>query len=95
MPNLKSTLHAKRGAAVESVCLNYNCFFRRMLIKVNGATVEDISNLGRLESQIAMFVSTNKKRNWGDAAIGWATLTDSGIDDLPKILGATSSVRVT
>ena len=42
-----------------------SCFFRRMLIKVNGATVEDISNLGRLESQIAMFVNTNKKKKLG------------------------------
>ena len=67
-----------------------SCFFRRMILKVNGATVEDISNLGRLESQIAMFVSTNKKRNWGDAGSGWQTLTDSGIDSLPKIIAANS-----
>ena len=72
-----------------------SCFFRRMVLKVNGATVEDISNVGRLESQIAMYVSTNKKRNWGDAGSGWATLTDSGIDGLPKTIASNSSVRVT
>jgi len=71
-----------------------SCWFRRMVIKVNGATCEDIQNLGRLEQQISMFVSTNKKRNWGDAAVGWTTLTDAGIDALPKTVAANSSVRV-
>ena len=59
-------------------------WFRRMIIKVNGATCEDISNLGRMEEQISRFVSTNKRRNWGDAGHGWQTLTDISTDAVAK-----------
>ena len=42
-------------------------WFRRAIIRVNGATVDGVMHLNRLEEQISRFVSTNKKRNWGDA----------------------------
>ncbi len=69
-------------------------WWRRLIIKVNGAVVEDISNLARLEQQISMFVSTNKKRNWGDVGSGWEVLTDKGTDALPKVIGTSEKVKV-
>ena len=63
-----------------------HCWFRRMIIKCNGSTVEDINNLSRIEEQITRFVSTNKRRNWGDAGHGWETLTDAGTDALSKTI---------
>ena len=71
-----------------------HCWWRRLIIKVNGATVEDISNLSRLEEQITRFTSTNKRRNWGDAGTGWATLTDKGTDAISKPIGANGVVNV-
>ena len=70
-------------------------WFRRLIIKVNGTTCEDQNNLARTERQIEMFVSKNKRRNWGDAGSGWEVLTDSGIDALPKVIPAGGSKRVT
>ena len=70
-------------------------WFRRMMIKVNGATAEDINFLSRMEEQISRFVSTNKRRNWGDAGHGWATLTDLGTDAVSREIIATGSQRVT
>ena len=70
-------------------------WFRRLVIKVNGATVEDINFLSRMEEQISRFVSTNKRRNWGDAGHGWATLTDLGTDALSKEIAANGFQRVT
>lgn len=63
-----------------------HCWWRRMIIKVNGAQCEDISNLSRIEEQISRFASTNKRRNWGDIGSGWATLTDAGVDALPATI---------
>ena len=34
------------------------CWFRRLVMKVNGAVVEDISELSRVEQQISLFLST-------------------------------------
>jgi hypothetical protein len=56
-----------------------HCWFRRAIIRVNGATVDDVMHLNRLEEQISRFVSNNKKRNWGDAGHGWETLNDEGV----------------
>ncbi len=72
-----------------------SCWFRRMIVKVNGATVEDVQNTNKLEQQISMFVATNKKRNWGDIGSGWENLTDAGTDALPKTIPAAASKRVT
>ena len=72
-----------------------HCWWRRMIIKVNGATVEDINNLSRLEEQITRFTSTNKRRNWGDAGTGWATLTDKGVDAISKPIAASGTADVT
>jgi hypothetical protein len=66
-----------------------------MILKVNGATVEDISHLSRLEEQISRFVSTNKRRNWGDAGHGWLSLTDLSTDAVSKEIPANGSQRVT
>ena len=68
-------------------------WFRRLIVKVNGATVEDISHLSRIEEQISRFVSSSKKRNWGDAAHGWTTLTTS--DAVSKEIIANGFQRVT
>ena len=38
-------------------------WFRRLILKVNGATVEDINHLSRLEEQITRFCGTNTRRN--------------------------------
>jgi hypothetical protein len=72
-----------------------HCWFRRLIIKCNGSTVEDIMHLSRVEEQMTRFVSTNKRRNWGDAGHGWEELTDAGIDALSKPIGVGGSQRVT
>ena len=72
-----------------------HCWFRRMVIKVNGATVEDVNFLSRIEEQISRFVSTNKKRNWGDAGHGWAALTDLSTDAVSKEIAISGFQRVT
>ena len=46
-------------------------WFRRLVLKVNGAVVEDISELSRVESQLCMFISREKKKNLGDCGTGW------------------------
>ena len=48
-----------------------HCWFRRLVLKVNGATVEDITELSRVESQLCMFISREKKKNLGDCGTGW------------------------
>ena len=48
-----------------------HCWFRRMVIKCNGATVEDITELSRVESQLSMFLSREKKKNLGDCGENW------------------------
>ncbi len=53
-------------------------FWRRLRISVNGCVVDDISNLSRCEEQISRFLSTNKRRNMGDAGFGWDVLDDNG-----------------
>ena len=70
-------------------------FWRRMIIKYSGATVEDISHVNRLEAQIANFASCNKKRDYGSAAFGWQTLTDEGIDGLAMPIPAGGKKNVT
>ena len=70
-------------------------FWRRMIIKVSGATVEDISHVNRLEAQIANFAGTNKKRDYGNAAFGWQTLTDEGIDGTAMPIPATQTKNAT
>jgi hypothetical protein len=44
-----------------------HCWWRRAIIKINGAVCEDVNFLSRVEEQISRFVSTSKRRNWGDA----------------------------
>ena len=70
-------------------------WFRRMVIKVNGATCEDVNFLSRIEEQISRFVSTNKRRNWGDAGHGWAALTDLSTDAVSKEIATSGFQRVT
>ena len=69
--------------------------WRRMIIKVSGATVEDISHVNRLEAQIANFAGTNKKRDYGNAAFGWEALTDEGVDGIAMPIFANQSKNVT
>ena len=61
---------------------------------LNGTVLEDISHLSRIEEQISRFVSTNKRRNYGDVGSGWETLTDAGIDALPKAIDGQHSKKV-
>jgi hypothetical protein len=72
-----------------------HCYFRRMVIKVNGAVVDDISNLSRTESQMSMFLSTQKKKNLGDCGTGWANGTDEGTDFVARAIPAAGSKRCT
>jgi hypothetical protein len=72
-----------------------HCWWRRMVVKINGAVVDDLNFLSRLEEQISRFVSTNKRRNWGDAGHGWATLTDDSTDAASKDIAYRGSQRVT
>ena len=69
-------------------------FWRRLRVTCNGAVVDDISNLSRVEEQISRFMSTNKRRNMGDAGFGWAQLTDGG-DQLSQEVRSQRAVRVT
>ena len=69
-------------------------WFRRAIICVNGCTVDDVMHLNRLEEQISRFVSTNKKRNWGDAGHGWSTLGDNGVG-ISKVIKKGQERRVT
>jgi len=66
-----------------------------MVIKVNGATVDDITELSRVESQLSMFLSTQKKRNLGDCGTGWATGSDVGTDFLARHIPVNGSRRCT
>ena len=50
---------------------------------MNGATVEDITELSRVESQLSMFLSTQKKQNLGACGTGW----HAGIDALASTSG--------
>eukprot|EP00973_Karenia_brevis_P063747 8862281-Karenia_brevis.AAC.1 len=70
-----------------------HCWWRRAIVKVNGATVEDVNHLSRLEEQVTRFCATNKRRNWGDAGTGWETLTDLSIDAVSKSIPRKSSVK--
>ena len=69
-------------------------FWRRIRISVNGCVVDDISNLSRCEEQISRFLSTNKRRNMGDAGFGWLELTDSGAQRSNSVRSQTAE-RVT
>jgi hypothetical protein len=72
-----------------------HCYFRRMVLKVNGAVVDDINFLSRTEAQMSMFLSTQKKKNLGDVGTGWAAGTDEGIDFVARAIPAGSSKRCT
>ena len=63
-----------------------HCWFRRMRWSLNGCVLEDVAHLNRVEEQISRFVSTNKRRNYGDVGSGWETLTDDGTDALPRVI---------
>jgi hypothetical protein len=54
-------------------------WFRRCIVKVNGAVVDDVLHMNRVEQQIERFVSRSKRFNWGDAGHGWQTLDDKGL----------------
>ena len=73
-----STAPGNEVAGLQPLSAIPHNWFRRAIIRVNGATVDDVSHANRLEEQISRFVSTNKRRNWGDAGHGWASLADSG-----------------
>ena len=77
--NTAVTADAAEVADLQPLSAIPHCWFRRAIIRVNGATVDDVMHLNRVEEQISRFVSTNKKRNWGDAGHGWESLTDSGV----------------
>ena len=54
---------------------------------LNGCVLEDSgSHLNRMEEQISRFVSTRKRRDYGDVGSGWEVLTDDGTDALPKVI---------
>ena len=71
-----------------------HCWWRRMIWKLNGTVLEDVAQLSRVEEQISRFVSTNKRRNYGDVGSGWETLDDTGSTSLPKVIGANSVKKV-
>ena len=71
-----------------------HCWWRRMRWMLNGTVLEDIAQLSRVEEQVSRFVSTNKRRNYGDAGSGWQTLDDTGSSALPKVIPAGGSKRV-
>ncbi len=58
-----STAEADPVADLQPLSALPHCWFRRAIIRVNGATVDDVMHLNRVEEQISRFVSTNKKRN--------------------------------
>ena len=70
-------------------------WFRRLVLKVNGATVDDVSELSRVESQLSMFLSTQKKKNLGDCGTGWAAGTDAGTDFVARYIPVNGSRRCT
>ena len=81
-------------------------WFRRLVLKVNGATVDDITELSRVESQLSMFLSREKKKNLGDCGTGWnyenaggdAALVGAGLngtDWAPRAIAANTSRRCT
>jgi hypothetical protein len=72
-----------------------HCWFRRLVIKCNGATVEDLTELSRMESQLSMFLSTQKKKNLGDVGTGWAAGTDAGTDWVARNIDHNTSRRCT
>ena len=72
-----------------------HCWFRRRRISVNGAVVDDINQLSRVEEQISRFVSTNKRRNWGDAGHGWQALSDASTDAESKEIAYQGAQRMT
>ena len=72
-----------------------HCWFRRLVIKINGSTVEDLTELSRMESQLSMFLSTQKKKNLGDAGTGWAEGIDEGIDFAARPIAVNTSRRCT
>ena len=71
-----------------------HCWWRRLRIMLNGCVLEDISNLSRVEEQVSRFVSTNKRRNYGDCGSGWETLDDTGMSALPKPIAKGESKKV-
>ena len=71
-----------------------HCWFRRMRWSLNGCVLEDIAHLNRVEESVSRYVSTNKRRNYGDAGSGWEVLTDAGDDALPKVIGHTAGTSV-
>ena len=92
--NTAVTADAAEVAYLQPLSAIPHCWFRRAIIRVNGATVDDVMHLNRVEEQISRFVSTNKKRNWGDAGHGWATLLDSGVG-VSKVIKKGQERRVT
>ena len=92
--NTAVTADAADVADLQPLSAIPHCWFRRAIIRVNGATVDDVMHLNRLEEQISRFVSTNKKRNWGDAGHGWASLYDSGVG-VSKVIKKGQERRVT
>jgi hypothetical protein len=69
-------------------------WFRRCIVKVNGAVVDDILYMNRVEQQIERFISTDKRRNWGDAGHGWDSLTVGGVGK-SKVIQKGQARRVT
>jgi len=43
-------------------------WFRRCIVKVNGAVVDDVLYMNRVEAQIERFASKHKIENWGASA---------------------------
>jgi hypothetical protein len=86
--------NAAGGTVLRPLSAIPHCWFRRMRWMLNGTVLEDISHLSRIEEQISRFVSTNKRRNYGDVGSGWETLTDAGIDALPKAIDGQHSKKV-
>ena len=66
-----------------------------MVIKCNGATCDDITELSRVESQLSMFLSTQKKKNLGDCGTGWHAGSDAGTDFLARHIPVNGSRRCT
>ena len=71
-----------------------HCWWRRLRWMLNGTVLEDIAQLSRVEEQVSRFVSTNKRRNYGDAGSGWEHLDDTGSSSLPKTIAAGESKKV-
>jgi len=69
-------------------------WWRRMRWMLNGTVLEDVAHLSRVEEQVSRFVSTNKRRNYGDVGSGWQTLDDTGSTALPSQILANRSKKV-